>query len=556
MILPREYALLEYIESTGTQHIDTGVIVQSEKLRIVMDFIHTKQESNVCFFGVQYGGSAPTLAYTITVWLTGTSVNYDTGGSSAALVDGNYAIGERYLLDITADNGKITRTLNDNTRSGTYSGNLDHTLSIPIFGLNFQGSVGYKSCFKLFSMKIYDNDILVRDYVPCINLSGQAGLYDTVGNTFYGNAGTGEFIAGPVVTTVFDLLITDRTASDVDRVREISTKIMSGTATSDELAEFNSAMMKGAYNYTDLNRVNAAMEVLKVWLEDSGYAVPEYRRSEIAHVPRLPAGYKELEYVGGTGTQFIKTGVLVSPTDTIEWETSIRWTDTVGRKFMGMSHTSDKYWGVSDGNYELSASRSSVPVSTTVFDKVVYVYEPETRTNRLYVNGVLAFSKTTVADTVNKEIGLWRVAETAGFVCQAQIAYSKIKVNGTLVCNMIPCINSDGAVGMYDPANGQFHSNAGTGTFVGGDVVVLDPHLWYESDTPTVSDMALYLANVEALRSVVNILSTTPETPVDMDLLTFEEANDIEKILEDIYFLLTNAAKAWVYSGEVFSGEV
>lgn len=71
----------------------------------------------------------------------------------------------------------------------------------------------------------------------------------------------------------FTTLITDRTQADVDRVRELIKKIMVGTASESELAEFNSAAMKGAYNYTDLNRVTAAMEALKSRLEGYGYRV-------------------------------------------------------------------------------------------------------------------------------------------------------------------------------------------------------------------------------------------------------------------------------------------
>ena len=52
---------------------------------------------------------------------------------------------------------------------------------------------------KLYSCKIYTGATLTRDFVPCKNPSGQAGLYDLVSGAFYGNAGTGTFTAGPAV---------------------------------------------------------------------------------------------------------------------------------------------------------------------------------------------------------------------------------------------------------------------------------------------------------------------------------------------------------------------
>lgn len=51
----------------------------------------------------------------------------------------------------------------------------------------------------IYSCQIYDNGTLVRDYVPCINPSGEVGLYDLVGGKFYGNAGSGVFVTGPEV---------------------------------------------------------------------------------------------------------------------------------------------------------------------------------------------------------------------------------------------------------------------------------------------------------------------------------------------------------------------
>lgn len=113
----------------------------------------------------------------------------------------------------------------------------------------------------------------------------------------------------------FSTLVTDRTQADVNRVKQIAEKIKNGTASESELAEFNSAAMKGAYNYTDLNRVTSAMEALKAKLEGYGYNVPGYQRIKVPHVlpepeptNRLPEGYTELTYIESTGTQYIDTG--------------------------------------------------------------------------------------------------------------------------------------------------------------------------------------------------------------------------------------------------------
>lgn len=63
------------------------------------------------------------------------------------------------------------------------------------------------------------------------------------------------------MSTVIDTLIYDRTDSDVQRVHEINNKIVNeglSALTPAEMSEYT-AGMKGAYNYTDLNRIGEAI---------------------------------------------------------------------------------------------------------------------------------------------------------------------------------------------------------------------------------------------------------------------------------------------------------
>ena len=90
-----------------------------------------------------------------------------------------------------------------------------------------------------------------------------------------------------------------------------------------------------------------------------------------------------------------------------------------------------------------------------------------------------------------------------------------------------------------------------------GYVVSVSPKVnWTETDVPNTAEIALYLSDLAILREVFAVMRTTPAVPADMDGLTYEEANNIEKILEDINFLLNGSAQAWYYSEDVFSGEV
>ena len=93
-------------------------------------------------------------------------------------------------------------------------------------------------------------------------------------------------------------------------------------------------------------------------------------------------------------------------------------------------------------------------------------------------------------------------------------------------------------------------------TDAGYQVLVAPKINWSVSDIPTQSDMTAYLADVQTMRDVFPMPSTTPELPADMAGLTYQEANNIEQILLDVDALITAMANAWYYSGEIQCGEV
>ena len=90
-----------------------------------------------------------------------------------------------------------------------------------------------------------------------------------------------------------------------------------------------------------------------------------------------------------------------------------------------------------------------------------------------------------------------------------------------------------------------------------GYSVPVNPKIdWLESDIPTYSDMEIYLNNVEIIRGTLTVPPATPEVPEDMETLTYEEANDIERILLAVDALITNMINAYFYSNEIVCGEV
>lgn len=74
---------------------------------------------------------------------------------------------------------------------------------------------------------------------------------------------------------------------------------------------------------------------------------------------------------------------------------------------------------------------------------------------------------------------------------------------------------------------------------------------WSDSDAPRTEQLNAYLANVAAIRATLDVLPTTPETPADMDLLTWMEANDIEQILVDVETVAQSMRKVYRRSNQV-----
>lgn len=91
---------------------------------------------------------------------------------------------------------------------------------------------------------------------------------------------------------------------------------------------------------------------------------------------------------------------------------------------------------------------------------------------------------------------------------------------------------------------------------VGYFVNVSEAQTWTRQDTPTLAQMEDYLADVRAIRGVLTLLKTTPLVPDTMVGLNHIKANNIEQILLDVDRLLSNMISGFVYSGDIFGGEL
>ena len=191
--LPDIYQQVEYIESTGTQYIDTGITPDT-----TLEFDTTFNTSNNfsqetirygCIFGSRISSAKADVQLT----------TYSEFGYKGTIRWGNNYGDNAWLSNNVKINAKLKNNMYyvDNTeiRSTTIEASNDY--NIYIFALNQSGTAIQHGKLKLYTFKLWKNDVLVRDFIPCYRKSDNViGLYDLVTNTFFTNAGTGEFLKG------------------------------------------------------------------------------------------------------------------------------------------------------------------------------------------------------------------------------------------------------------------------------------------------------------------------------------------------------------------------
>ena len=203
--LPAGYAEHEYIESTGTQYIDTGVVI-TPTMAVEADAQFTdKDTKQQRIFGNSHNGASDpdgdlgTGHLNVDVYIQG------NGYWASAIAED---IGDWVRTSTYADKNRHTHKLDCTDRKYYLDGKAMTTHaktptkstngSLYIFA-NHRASMDY-AFMRLYSCKIYDSGVVVHDYVPARRLTDSAfGLYDTKTDVFLTNAGTGKFNPGPAI---------------------------------------------------------------------------------------------------------------------------------------------------------------------------------------------------------------------------------------------------------------------------------------------------------------------------------------------------------------------
>ena len=174
---------IEYLESTGTQYIDTGFYMDNSVQQIDVVFMPKGSANGDFFFGNRYMASA--------FYVARIGIGFFTSSGFSATITPHH----KYVFSFDGVQIKLI----DNTAASevTFTPNISTNTNRTFKIFANTASINYSSITRFYGAKIImPNSTL--DIIPV--RVGQVGyLYDKVSGQLFGNAGTGNFILGPDV---------------------------------------------------------------------------------------------------------------------------------------------------------------------------------------------------------------------------------------------------------------------------------------------------------------------------------------------------------------------
>lgn len=179
---------IEYLESTGAQYIDTGVL---NSANIVIETTMSAQGMN-CLNGSElaapdrfkWGANGAGYVY----------YGYHTQNKAISAIA---SLNQKYTFHLERENQYLLNTQGDIVERSRDTLTRFSQFPIYLFHLMSNGSfVAQKGIMRIYSCKIWEDETIVRDFIP-VHVGNVGYLYDKVSGKLFGNAGTGDFVLGP-----------------------------------------------------------------------------------------------------------------------------------------------------------------------------------------------------------------------------------------------------------------------------------------------------------------------------------------------------------------------
>lgn len=427
------YYRAEYIQSSGTQYIDTGVnFTSNPTYRSGIDIKFNLQviSGQTALGGCENNGNTWNFATQI---YNNALRNYH--GTLSAWQSVSISTNTDYVMSLKQMGTNFLRDLNGTIVTGTTT-LTGATKTFMLFAENTTNAgINQQSSYKLYYCKIYDNGSLVRDFIPAMRkIDSVIGLFDLVTGNFYTNSGIGSFTG--------NIYYTYTVTYDTD--------------------PYESGYVTGVGS-------NIESPVVLTAIPFSKYKFLNWE---------IDIGYTRLQYIRATGTQYIDTGVVAKGGIRAKYKSKFSSGYCLlssGDNDSNLYEIQNHYLGYPVYSFGTWSNRTQMGVNDTGI-WIEYDVTLNNGNQTAYRNGAQYASSSYSSTNVSRTFYLFcRHVNATGtnWFWQGDLEYMKIYEGGTLSRDFIPVIrHSDGQIGLLDMLTLTFHGNLGTGSFIGGPVYV------------------------------------------------------------------------------------
>lgn len=193
----KPYIELEYIESTGTQYIDTGIKPYITQFESEFALTTVNPSTNGYVAGVYNNGNR---YYTVSLDLFNNTFR-SADKSNTTIILGNSDTNKHHIIYNNYDNKVIFDNVEKGTVTNLSSVSEDNLYLFALHGSQQEGSTQYL-VGRIYYVQIIDKttSTFVANFIPVKRKSdNEICMYETITGQFFTNAGTGSFIAGPEI---------------------------------------------------------------------------------------------------------------------------------------------------------------------------------------------------------------------------------------------------------------------------------------------------------------------------------------------------------------------
>lgn len=212
--LPLGFSSVSYLENSGTQYMDTGLIPSNVTgIKVDSQFVRIN-DSIAC--GCRTSSPAYTRFYAVRPPYLTSNGKYVNGYGWGAWVEFNPVGGSyREETKLNWQNSRIAEC-----RAGVIQLNaltFEPTLPMFVFAANIAGKPSNMFIGRIWSLSVSEYENVIANFIPCIDAGGLPCLYNTVNRKVLRNLGAGGFVAGVDTLTQLEAVLSglpDRTGQD------------------------------------------------------------------------------------------------------------------------------------------------------------------------------------------------------------------------------------------------------------------------------------------------------------------------------------------------------